>query len=320
MSMLKKLVILLLCLSVLCSCKKEKEIINHDYSDLAIVSPTGAPSLAFLCDIDNPNFETNGNASNIVAMMNSNSDKEVVVIDTISGIKAINNGAPYKLAANLTFGNFYLAASGNDDNGVMDKDDVIVVFGEGITPDIIFHYLYSDEFDENIEYVNTVSDAGKCLAAGINYETGNDVDYVLIAQPILENILNNVNAPTYGKASVYQNIQESYKEKSGMEMIQASLFIKNDDYIADKDDYLNYLKNNIDKVLSDSDYVSSLLNGRDKEEVSAIYGIAPDLIDCVVKDNLVGLGFKRAYDNKQAIDEFVSLFGLDETSEEIYLK
>lgn len=303
---------------MLCSCKEE--VRNYDYNSLTIISPTGAPSLAFLSDADNPNFETNANASNIVAMMSSSSDKEVVVIDTISGIKAINKGAPYKLAANITFGNFYIAATGNDDNDVMDKGDVVVLFGQGITPDIIFHYLYADEYDENIEYVNAVSDAGKCLAAGINYETGSIVDYVFIAQPILTNILSNSNNPTYDKASVYQNIQDKYQEKSGKQMIQASVFIKDDDYIIDKNDYLNYLKDNINKMLNDDAYVSSLLSGKDKEEISAIYGIASDLIPFILKENLIGLGYKKAYDNKKEIDDFLSLFGIEETSAEIYLK
>ena len=65
---------------------------NVDSSSLKIISPTGAPALAFYNHSLNSNFETNSTPSNIVSMMNSSSNYDVVVIDTVSGIKAIEKG------------------------------------------------------------------------------------------------------------------------------------------------------------------------------------------------------------------------------------
>ena len=194
---------LLLSLICLTSC-------NVDHSTLKIVYPTGAPALAFYNNVENANFETNSTPSNIVSMMNGNSNYDIVVIDTVSGIKAINNGANFKLAATLTFGNFYLAATGNDENSTLDKDDVVILFGQNQTPDLLFNKIYGEGY--NVEYVTNVQDAAKCLASGKNMITKSTVDYVFIAQPALYTILNNEDSPTYGNASVYANIQEEYKK------------------------------------------------------------------------------------------------------------
>lgn len=314
---MKKVILLLVLLISLSGCKKDSVVQDED-SNIGIVVPTGAPSLAFINEIDNPDFETNSVANNVLAMMNENSDKSVVVIDTVSGLKAIQNGAPYKLAANITFGNFFIAATGNDDNKQMDKDDRIVLFGKNITPDIVFHFVYGNAYDDKLEYVDSVSDAGKVLAAGKNFETMNDVDYVFIAEPVLSKILNNEAAATYGKAYVYKNVQDDYEAKTGSEMIQASLFIKDDDSIVDKDAYLEKLKDNIDNILRDEEYASEYIADKSDEEVSTKYGVDTKTLDDILDSNSVGLGFKYAYDNKEAIDNFVALFGVEKTYEDIY--
>ena len=83
---------------------------------LKILCPTGAPAVAFYNYAKDSNFETNSVPKNIVSEMNQNSTKDIIVIDTVSGLKAINNGAPFKIASTITFGNFYIASTGNDDN------------------------------------------------------------------------------------------------------------------------------------------------------------------------------------------------------------
>ena len=186
---------LLLTLLCLTSC-------NVDHSSLKIICPTGAPALAFY---NTDNFETNSTPSNIVAMMNGDSNYDVVVIDTVSGLKAINNGADFKIAATITFGNFYIASTGSDDDNIMDKNDTIILFGQNQTPDLLFNKIYGEGY--NIEYVTNVQDAAKCLVTGTNMITKSTVDYVFIAQPALFTVLNNTNAATYGKANVYANIQ-----------------------------------------------------------------------------------------------------------------
>ena len=204
---MKNRLIALLGISLLATgCVKKQTV-----ETVKVICPTGAPAVAFYTHFDDENFETNGTPSNIVSFMNETSPYDAVVIDTVSGIKAINNGAPFKLLSTITFGNFFIASTGHDEDGVMDASDKIVLFGKNQTPDLLFHYIYGTDYDASIEYVTAVSDAAGCLASGKNVATGSDVDYVFVAQPVLFATLNNKNAPTYGKSGVYANIQDEYK-------------------------------------------------------------------------------------------------------------
>lgn len=291
---------------------------NVDSSSLKIISPTGAPALAFYNHSLNSNYETNSTPSNIVSMMNSSSDYDVVVIDTVSGIKAIEKGAPYKIAATITFGNFYIASTGNDDNNTFEKEDTIVIFGQNQTPDLLFKYIYGEGY--NIEYVTNVQDAAKCLAAGKNMITGSTVDYVFIAQPALYTILNNKDAKTYGKASIHINIQDEYFRKSGNNVVQASIFVNSNSDRNQLKSLLKGLENDIYNVLENPKLIQSNLNTEDKA-INDKYGVNFNACMSLLNDNnAIGLGYKKAIENKDNIDKFIGLFNIGETNEEIYFK
>ena len=306
---MKKYILLAIPLLLLGGCKK---------ANLTIISPTGAPAYAFYKEANNSNFETNADPKNIVAMMTDAGGKDLVVIDTTSGVKAIANGAPYKLAASLTFGNFFIASTGNDNNETMDPGDKIVLFNEKGTPDLLFHYLYGNTYDADIEYVTNVQDAAKCLISKKNAATGNDIKYVFIAQPVLTNALAKNTS-----AKVYANIQDAYKEKSGgKSLIQASLFVKDK---ANKNTVKSYLKNlekNVNDVIANPDLITEAFQGLDAEAISTKYGVATELAVNVLKNNNgLGLGYKSGLENKDNIDAFLKeVQGLNETSEEIYFK
>ena len=115
---------------------------------------------------------------------------DIVVIDTLSGLNAIKDAdAPYQILATITFGNFYLVGTGNDDDQTIDADDKIVLFGQNQTPDKLFKFLYPNF--TNITYVTNFQESGKCLCSGKTTNGAEDADYVFVAEPILTNILTN---------------------------------------------------------------------------------------------------------------------------------
>ncbi len=316
---MKKILLLAVPALLLSGCsmfQKTSTVGPVNVSNLSIVCPTGAPAFAFYNEAGNRNFETNDVPKNIVAMMNENSKKDFVVIDTTSGIQAISKGAPYKLAASLTFGNFFIASTGKDDNGVMDAGDKIILFNQGGTPDLLFHYLYGNQFDSGIEYVTNVKDAATCLISGKNAVTGSEVKYVFIAQPVLFNALQKNQS-----ASKYVDVQEAYKEKSGgKQLIQASLFVKNTADSSVVNAYLNKLSSDINTAIKNPDVISKALQSYDVNEMTTLYGVNPSLAVNVLKDNNgLGLGFKKGIENKANIDAFLKeVQGIEETSETIY--
>ena len=290
---------------------------NYDRTALSVVTPTGAPALAFYNYANLKNFETNSNPTNIVAMMAAG-QKDVVVLPTNAGVQAIKGkDAPYQLAATITFGNFYIASLNNDENNEMDASDTILLFQQGNVPDKIFHYIYGDTFDANIHYVSAVSDAASALIAGqfVDAESGNNIvpNYVMVAEPVLTNVLSKKDTVT-----VYADMQAKYKEKSGnKDLFQASVFIKNNVEKELATSFLSSLKEDIEGAIANPSKLSAGMNKT--EAAQEVFGVAPTMAENVLKkNNGMGLGFKNAKENKEGIENFLSIFGITGIDEKVY--
>ena len=320
--MKKFLLPLILASCTLMACQNKQTNSESSYPDvftsLSIVAPTGAPALAFYNYAGLDNFETNSNPQVGIIPQMVAGQKDVVVLPTNAGVQAIKGkGAEYQIAATITFGNFYLASLNNDDNQVMDADDTILLFQKENVPDKIFHYVYGDTFDKNIHYVNAVNDAASALISGtfVDAETGDNVvpNYVMVAEPALTNVLSKNNNVT-----VYADMQAEYKQKAGnKELFQASVFVKNsvDRNIATA--FLSSLKKDIEDAINDP---SKLSAGMAKESAAnEVFGVAPAMAEAVLrKNNGMGLGFKSAKENKEAIETFLGLFDITDIDEKIY--
>ncbi len=293
--------------SVSCSSTTTREV--------NIICASGAPAVAFYNHALDDHFITS-QADAIKSQFTKNSEYTIIVVDLLSGINAIKNGAPYKLAANLTFGNFYLAATGNDDNTTLDATDEIVIFGQGTIPDKLFHYVYGDTYNEAINYVPTVQEAKAVLETGKN---GNEpMDYVLIAQPALFASIASQNNPNI---TVYANMQELYATKSnGKRPIQASVFIKNTLDIDASENFLTTLESDIENALNNPTLIKEGMDqAGDATAVAKKFGTGSGPAFQVTKNgNGMGLGFERSKDIKEEIDAFLSLLGAEATSEKIY--
>lgn len=301
-----------------CNAKNNSsEVKEFDRTSLSIITPTGAPALAFYNYAGLPNFETNSVPTNIVGIMAAG-QKDVAVLPTNAGIQAIKGkNAPYQIAATITFGNFYIASMGNDADNEMNAGDKILLFQKGNVPDKIFHYVYGDAFDSSIYYVNAVSDAAAALISGsfTDAESGESVvpNYVMVAEPVLTNVLSKKE-----NVQVYADVQAKYKEKSGnKELFQASVFVKNTLEKELVTSFLSSLKDDIEGAIADP---SKLSAGMAKENAAQeVFGVAPQMAENVLKkNNGMGLGFKYAKENKDAIETFLALFDIKNLDEKIY--
>lgn len=301
-----------------CNAKNSSsEVKEFDRTSLSIITPTGAPALAFYNYAGLSNFETNSVPTNIVGIMAAG-QKDVAVLPTNAGIQAIKGkNAPYQIAATITFGNFYIASMGNDADNEMNAGDKILLFQKGNVPDKVFHYVYGDAFDSSIYYVNAVSDAAAALISGsfTDAESGESVvpNYVMVAEPVLTNVLSKKE-----NVQVYADVQAKYKEKSGnKELFQASVFVKNTLEKELVTSFLSFLKDDIEGAIADP---SKLSAGMAKENAAQeVFGVAPQMAENVLKkNNGMGLGFKYAKENKDAIETFLALFNIKDLDEKIY--
>ena len=81
--------------------------------------------------------------------------------------------------------------------------------------------------------------------------------------------------------------------------------------------FLNDLKGDIEDAIADPSKMSA---GMSKiEDAATVYGVAPQMAENVLrKNNGMGLGFKLAKDNKEAIKTFLGIFGINNVDEKIY--
>ena len=317
---MKKLLTLIAAATLLTACgeKSTRPLQLNPRAEFTIMSPTGAPSLAFYNCVRYNRFETNADPSTGILPLMIAGQKDVVVLPTNAGMQAIlKRGAQYKIAATVSFGNFYLVSMGNDANNEIGADDNIVLFQKDNVPDKIFHYIYGNDLDAGIHYLPAVSDAASAAIGGsyVDAESGERLvpNYVLLAQPVLTNVLAKNTS-----VSVYANIQEKYKEKSNnLPLFQASIFVKNDLDKKKVDRFLFSIKEDVINAIDDPDKITNALEGM--ENANQVFGVAPSLAVTVTKNNNgMGLGFEYAKDNKEAIANFLKLFNIEGYSEEVY--
>ena len=305
---MKKVFLLSLIPLVLCGCGRKDK-----YKDLRFVVPTGAPAIAMSAFAEIKGFETVTDPSTIVPMM-ATEQIDVAVLPTNVGVTAISaKKVPYKLLCTITFGNLYVASTGKDDNSVMDADDYIVSFQQGAVPDKIFHYVYGTEFDSALHYVSGAADAAKCLKTGKNLaDESKQVDYVLLAEPALTKVLETT--PT---ASVYADLQALYKEKSeGLILTQASVFVRSalEEKVV-KGAIYKTIEESVNQMIKKSSNITSYMEKVD--DPATIFGVEPEYaVKTMDAGNKMGIGCKLAFEIKDDINKFLTIFGVSEIADE----
>jgi len=287
-------------------------------TDLKIASPFGAPSVALYPFLKNSSANIEGTSgANIGSFLGPNSVKDIVIAPTNAGVAAIKTkSAPFKLAGTVTFGNFFLAATGNDENKQLDPDDYVVAFQKGQVPDKIFSYVYDNL--TNVHYIESEAvTPASTLIKGVDEERENaKVDYVLIAEPALTTALSK-----QPKASIYSSLQEKYAEKSGGKTImQASIFVNNSADKTKVQSFLDGVKSGVEAFLAEPSVIDEHLSSMSVEDQKATFTASAENLKAMTKNgNRMGLGYKDAYANKESIASFLGLWNMS-IDEEVYYK
>ncbi len=299
-------------ISAVCSCEVIPIVdFSTEMITVKIASPSKAPAVALFAHLDEDNVEINSVANNVVAYLTSNSDKDMVIAPTNAGISAIvNKNAQFKIAATVTVGNFYLIQTGKDEDKTLNKGDKVLAFQEQNVAGKVFSYVYGDKELET----TFVADVTAVKTEVLTNESA-DYDYIFLAQPDVNEVLKEKEA-----YSVYANVQNDFKTKSGgKEITQASIFVKN---TSDEESIiatLETIKRDVDALLNNSNCLLEATINVEDQVFSARLGSTKEELKALIDDNnQLGIGFKKAIDNKASIDAFISTLGMGATSEKIY--
>ena len=308
----KLLLIPLIALLSACGSKEATTDEPKEERKLSVISPAGAPAVAmsYLLNSDKASFETTSNPSLLKGYFAAKT-YDVIVAPADVGIKAIKEGCEYKLAATVTNGNFYLAATGEDDNNTLDAGDSIVLFQKDGLPDKIFHYVYGTEFDANITYVNNVALASTAFEnKEVSNADGNKVkvDYVLLSEPKVT-ALNLTEGVT--------DLSAAFEAKSQTSKIfQASMFVINNKE-PEVGNFLKSAKENIEGMLADTTKMTA--NMAKVEDPQTFFGIPPQMAKKITdKNNGLAITYMPAKDNKEAIKEYMNILGVSGVNDEVF--
>ncbi len=283
------------------------------YKKWSYFCPIQAPAVAMADFVSLKKFETTKDPSLIAPYMAAGK-YDVVIAPTNVGVAAMKTGnAPYKLLATITFGNFFIASTGNDDDEIMDKGDYIVTFQPPGIPNKVFSYCYGGGFDSVVHVVGNNLDAQTVLEKGINEADGNaPVDYVLVAEPSLTlGLKQNENAKEF------ENLQSKYYSKSGGSLItQASIFVKNTLKSKDvKEEFVPKLKSSIEKFIETPSSLKKSMNKVESPQLK--FGVKPEVAEEATKNgNRMGIGFKESKDILTDTNKFLSVIGAPQITNE----
>lgn len=270
---------------------------------LKVLSPTGAPAVAlYSLATDTENYTTTTNPKDLIP--NFKSDKyDIIVAPTNGGLMQIKQGAQYKIAATVTFGNFYLLASGRDIDQTLSAGDKVLVFQEGEVPDLVFKYLYGD-LGLEVDYVSDAAATKNAIENDYSVKKSETettyYDYIYTAQPVV----------SATDSTIFKNIQDEFKAKSGgLGITQASIFVNNKANKEAVEKFLNKIEQSIKDGLEDPTLIKSEIEklGSVKEQQN-VFGVPGAMAFKVTKaNNGFSLGFKRANEIKNEIQSFVNV-------------
>ena len=296
-------------------------IIEED--PLTILSPAGAPTLALYNHIDDENFLTTKDATQVALAMKTASNKDALIFDGVNGLKfhkAKQTSTDWKLARWLTGGNFYIVSTKHTKEDIFDENSKILSFGNGLLPDKVFRSLVTNKWHWTINEENIKYEAGTSqVSAILGSENYASYDYYFIAEPSLQAAKTNLKSKGID-ASINEiyNLREEWKDYSGMEYIpQAALFVNATSYQAKNESFANLLEE-VDENLNDAIYnpqkIVSFLNEKEpnSDNQADRLGFKAALVGLLQKEEANRFGMidtKKVHNAKEFVNTFMEKIG-----------
>ena len=269
--------------------------------DLTIITPSGAPALSLLGAINNQDINLNYevvDGSDVLTAEFTNAEKDMIIAPVNLGVKLIEKGADYKLLGVVTWGNLYIVSSQN-------LYTSIAAFGEAAVPGKVLNYV-KDLIgpNVNIEYYSSVQEAASMLLSG-------NTNAALLAEPVLTKTAASFkeNNPDNSLNTVF-NIQELYKEKTGLNSYpQAAIFVKNDSIENKTNEVLEFVTAINSSIDTYNNNPNTLLDLKDKVSFESL-GFAN--VDLLVKAyDKMAIDYVFGSECTEEIKNFLELFNIE---------
>ena len=310
---MKKITLLIPIIALAASCGGTNPSLRD--TDLKILSPTGAPAVSMYNFVKGLTTVLNPATELLPEFGKDNYD--VIVAPAKGGLtKIVKANANYQMAAVVTFGNFALVSTGNDDDNILNAGDKVLFFQPNDIPGAVFNYLYGDLELETLSVDDVKLTAGPLNTGKIT--VGGDeivLDYIFSADPLITNL---------NKASkIVSRASEAFLTKSsGKRIIQAAVFVNKNTSATKIDEFLNYLSGDMINGVNNPNNIVTTFNlfGGVREQENMFGVNATAVYNCMKDYNGLGLGYLRAKEVKDEINYFINdiLKSNLELNEEVY--
>ena len=261
----------------------------------SIICPKGAPAAAF-ARYGKDDFLELASAQQVRSAFTT-AEKDFIVFDSVNGLKL--SGGNYRLVRMVTFGNLYVVSTGHDEDSILEDEDTIFSYGEGLVPDLAFKAVHEGVTPDH--YGSDVSATSAVMTSGL-FE-GKEIDYVISSYPPIFPAMK-VNP----SLTVHENVAVAFGEKYHTDGFpQAGLFIRNtleeDAQSAEAiSAFLEAFDQDVDDLIKGGENAVSTLEAYGSiEEQADRFGFNADVLSAIQKDN--GLAFLESEKNP-SLEEF----------------
>ncbi len=264
-----------------------------DYSTpLKVIAPNGAPALSQIYAELDANYDVEVvNGADLLAAAFGSESHDFIYAPTNLGAKLYNSGIQYKLAAAVTFGNYYLVSSQENFTLASLEGQEIVVFGQNATSDIILRYiLEQNNITATLTYVASAGDANAEFVLDSN-------KIILSAEPLLS--VMGVQLAAQSRTFNTIDLQAEYMAITGEDSYpQAGVFVKADldseyveAYLTILEASVNTVNNDIEQTITQATALGYTFPG-------------PVLTTAIPRSNI---GFVRATEIKSDLEDYFNI-------------
>lgn len=302
-----------------------ESIIEQESLTFKTICPQGAPGLALSTylstDPDKIELTTPLNTKNAFF----SEEYDAIIFDATTANTLIDvKGANFKLASIITAGNAFVVSTGKDDNGILEEGDSILSFGNASS---VWNRVLTNAFSiENVSYLGSTALAASAAITGSNQ--GEDVDYVVVAEPYVTKVIQENPSVTvkYNLKTEWENYSKAEGLNSGegfVDFPQAGLFISDEldsstDEVTVKNvqNFISIINQNAEDFISNDGKNVMAQIETDVENglytTDETFGIDKDILNTVVdsSENPIGVENALAFNSENYdFDKFMTQSG-----------
>ena len=277
-----------------------------DY-DVKVVTPVGAPAIAFYDQGNNANWVSSSDPTNVVLPAFGTDNYDAIVFDGTTGLNVIQkNSYNYKLAQWVSGGNFYVVSTKHLAADAFDKSYKVDGFVKTGNAAQSFLSLAATRWawalDTTADYPTGSVKWETGVASVLTNLTTNPsgFDYYVIAEPSLTAAKTALAAQGVALNVIY-NLQTEWKAQSGQLTIPAAaLFVNNTSYASHKgaiDEFLADTQTRQDTAVDDVATVKTALDGFGSDAaVQSRFGFTSTLAAALQADGADKFGILKTGD------------------------